>query len=449
MMDTILGMVTPNMQQALASRLGESPQAVQSGLSAATAATVSALADKAGDSGFLNQVGGVLSDGTGQTVLANLPAIASGSSSGAANDVVNRFLPMIFGGQQNQVANGIAQYAGVSAGSGLGLLRMAIPLVLGHFAKMHSAGSLTASSLGNLLRSEAPNVQSYLPAGLLQGSPSVLVAGRTESVQPPPTQTRTEYVQPPPAQTRTEYVQPPPPPRTEYVPPPAPPPVSTTPRWLIPAAILGALLLGWWLLRSMNPTRAPVQTAANAVCQGDKASLAGNTALGDMVRVRLPNGEQLMVPARGVEGKMLTYFSNNPTIAGGAAGGSGATAGDTASAPTWFVFDRVRFDTGQANLQATSQEQLGCVAEILKVFPAARVNIAGYTDNSGDPAANVQLSQQRADRVMSQLVTDGVDPSHMSAKGYGEDNPVADNSTEEGRQQNRRIVLVVVPANTP
>ena len=427
MMDSILGMVTPNMQQALASRLGETPQGVQSGLSAATAATVSSLADRAGDSGFLNQVSGVLGDGTGQTLLANLPGIASGSASGASNEVVNRFLPLIFGGQQSQVANGIAQYAGVSAGSGLGLLRMAVPLVLGYFAKMHSAGSLTGNSLGNLLRSEAPNVQSYLPAGLLQGSPSVLAAGPT---------------------ARTEYVPPPPPPRTEYIPPPAPPPVSTTPRWLIPAAILGALLLGWWLIRAMNPVRAPVQTAANAICQGDKASVADNTALGDMVRVRLPNGEQLVVPARGVEGRLVTYLSNAGGSGASAAGGASAAAGG-ASAPTWFVFDRVRFDSGQANLQPASQEQLGCVAEILKVFPATRVNVAGYTDNSGDPAANVQLSQQRADRVMSQLTTDGVDASHMSAKGYGEDNPVADNSTEEGRQQNRRIALVIVPANSP
>ena len=72
-----------------------------------------------------------------------------------------------------------------------------------------------------------------------------------------------------------------------------------------------------------------------------------------------------------------------------------------------------------------------------------QVRIGGYTDNTGDPAANLQLSQQRADNVMGEISRLGVDPSRMSAKGYGEENPIADNSTEEGRQKNRRISLRV------
>ena len=72
-----------------------------------------------------------------------------------------------------------------------------------------------------------------------------------------------------------------------------------------------------------------------------------------------------------------------------------------------------------------------------------QVRIGGYTDNTGDPAANLQLSQQRADNVMGEISRLGVDPSRMSAKGYGEESPIADNSTEEGRQKNRRISLRV------
>jgi outer membrane protein OmpA-like peptidoglycan-associated protein len=414
MMDSILGMVTPNMQQALASRLGESPQAVQNGLGAATAATLSGLAGKAGDSGFLSQITGLLSGGTGQTLLADLPSLASGSPSGAVTDVVNKFLPMIFGSQQNQVTNGIAHYAGLSPGSGLGLLKMAIPLVFAYFAKLHSAGPLTTSSLGSMLRAEAPNLQSYLPSGLFGSSaPGAVGPGTAGS-----------------AASRTEA-------DVRYGVTAAPPPRS---RWLIPVAILGALLLAWWLIRSLSPPKQPVQTAANTTCQGAStaASTVSNTALGDMMRVSLPNGEQLIVPTLGVERKLVTYFNSNPNSAGGPASG-----------PTWFVFDRLRFDTGQATLQPASQEQLGCVAEILRVYPQVKVVVDGYTDNTGDPAANLQLSQQRADSVMAQLVVLGVDPSRMTAKGYGQDNPVADNSTEEGRQENRRIALEVVPANPP
>src|SRR5215469_4812959 len=118
MLESILGMVTPDMNQALASRLGESTTGVQSGLSAATATTLSGLADRAGDSGFLGQITGLLGGGTGQNIVASLPSIASSGPSGAVGEVINRFLPMVFGTQQSQVASAITQYAGLGSGSG-------------------------------------------------------------------------------------------------------------------------------------------------------------------------------------------------------------------------------------------------------------------------------------------------------------------------------------------
>ena len=72
------------------------------------------------------------------------------------------------------------------------------------------------------------------------------------------------------------------------------------------------------------------------------------------------------------------------------------------------------------------------------------VEIAGYTDNTGDPTANVQLSQQRAEAVRAALVSAGVDPSMLVAKGYGSANAVAGNDTLEGRFRNRRIEYRVV-----
>jgi outer membrane protein OmpA-like peptidoglycan-associated protein len=400
------------MRQALAARLGESPQAVQSGLGAATAATLSTLADKSGESGFLSQITGLLGGGTGQTLLANLPSIASGSPSGAVSDVVNKFLPTIFGSQQSQVTNGIAQYAGVSPGSALGLLKMAIPLVFAYFAKAHSGDSLTTSSLGSMLRTEAPNLQQYLPSGLFSRAAGVAdtAAGTIRS-----TAGRTEQDVRYGVAAATAH----------------------TPRWVIPAAILGALVLAWLLVRGLSGPRQTVQTAANVTAQtaNNTVRTVANTAqtawsnLGELTMVKLPDGQELNVPSRGVEQKLVGYLNDNPNVRTG---------------NTWFEFDRLLFDTGQATLQPASQEQLTNIAAILKAYPQVKVKIGGYTDNSGDPAANVQLSQQRADTVMSQLTSLGVDPSRMTDKGYGQDNPVADNGTEEGRQKNRRIALAVV-----
>jgi OmpA-OmpF porin, OOP family len=323
--------------------------------------------------------------------------------------VINRFLPMVFGTQQSQVASALTQYAGLSSGSGLGLLKMAAPLVLGYFAKLHSAGSLTTSSLANALRAEAPNLQSYLPANLLPAA--------TAAVSPAPA--RAAFAGPVVA-------------------------ARATPRWLVPLAIAGALLLGLIAIRSLMSPREAVRsaatvtneaanTAANAV--SGAATAASNSAqaawaaLGDMMKVKLPDGSELNVPSRGVEVRLVSYLND-----------SSAPVSDN----TWFDFDRLLFDTGKATLQPASQEQLTNIAEILKAYPQVKIRIGGYTDNTGDTAANVQLSQQRADNVMAELTRLGVDPSRMTAKGYGEENPLADNSTDAGRQKNRRISLRVM-----
>jgi len=75
----------------------------------------------------------------------------------------------------------------------------------------------------------------------------------------------------------------------------------------------------------------------------------------------------------------------------------------------------------------------------LKDNPELAVEIRGYTDNVGKAAANKKLSLRRAEAVRSWLVMQGIDSMRISAKGYGPENPIADNATLEGRQKNRRI----------
>ena len=111
---------------------------------------------------------------------------------------------------------------------------------------------------------------------------------------------------------------------------------------------------------------------------------------------------------------------------------------------TWFTCDRLTFETGKATLKPESQEQLKNLAEILKAYPKVAIKIGGYTDNTGDPQGNLKLSQQRADAVMADLVKLGVDRSRLTADGYGQEHPIADNSTEEGRARNRRIDIRII-----
>jgi len=284
-------------------------------------------------------------------------------------------------------------------------LKVAAPLVLGYLAKMQSAGSLNVSSLGSMLRAEAPSLQNFLPSGLLSGTASAVsaTAGRAASAVQAGVGAAT----------------------------------SRSSRWIVPLAIVGALLLVWLLIRSMNMPKEVAQSASNAGNAAvDALNNAANStwsALGEIIVVSLPDGTKLNAPSLGVEGKLVNYLND-------------ASAG--VSEDKWFDFDRLLFDTGSANLQPASQDQLANMAAILKAYPGVKIRIGGYTDNTGDPAANLKLSQDRADNVMAELAKLGVDPSRMTAKGYGDADPIADNSTEGGRQKNRRISLRVTEKPT-
>jgi K(+)-stimulated pyrophosphate-energized sodium pump len=110
---------------------------------------------------------------------------------------------------------------------------------------------------------------------------------------------------------------------------------------------------------------------------------------------------------------------------------------------TWFDFDRLLFDTGSPSLRPESQEQLNNIAAILQAYPNVRLKVGGYTDNVGGTERNLKLSQDRATSVVVELVNKGVSPNRLSAEGYGEQHPMADNSTEEGRARNRRVSMRV------
>ena len=110
---------------------------------------------------------------------------------------------------------------------------------------------------------------------------------------------------------------------------------------------------------------------------------------------------------------------------------------------TWFTFDGLEFETGSAKLKASSQERLKQIAAVLKAYPAVTIKVGGYTDNVGDPQTNLRISGERAKATLQELVNMGISANRMDAEGYGEQHPVADNATDQGRQKNRRVDIRV------
>jgi outer membrane protein OmpA-like peptidoglycan-associated protein len=103
----------------------------------------------------------------------------------------------------------------------------------------------------------------------------------------------------------------------------------------------------------------------------------------------------------------------------------------------------VLFDTGQAQLQTGAMATLDRLSQFMRDYPERSIRIEGHTDSAGSDAANQTLSEMRAFAVRDALLARGIDASRIATVGYGESRPVASNNTDGGRQQNRRIEIVV------
>ncbi|MCL4131091.1 UNVERIFIED_CONTAM: hypothetical protein GTU68_041249 [Idotea baltica] len=174
-----------------------------------------------------------------------------------------------------------------------------------------------------------------------------------------------------------------------------------------------------------NAVNATVDAAGNAV------DAAGNAiaSLGDFFKRKLANGIELNIPEFGIESKLLNFLDDAKSVV---------------SKDQWYDFDRINFATGSASLDINkSQEQLSNIAQIMKAYPNMNIKIGGYTDNTGNEAANLKLSEARANTVKNAIANLGVAANRMETEGYGIAHPVASNDTAEGRAKNRRIAVRV------
>ena len=388
LMDQVKSLLTPDIVSKMASFVGETPAATQKALGGMVPSVIAGLANQASTSNGAQQLFRTLDSGgfTGG-VLDNIGSLLTGGattqstiSSGVS------ILESLFGGKLSSITDLLARFAGIRVDSASSLLALVTPLIMHVVGRQRSAFGSSPSALSTLLGEQKSALAGLLPTGLgslLGWSPSAETV--TRSV---PTREDVRGAVPPAAR-------------------------ATSWRWLLPLLILAGLALfalSWLWNRETVP---PIREAAKSAFR--------------MADVQLPGGVKISIPEGSFNYTLYQWLS---------------TTGDT-TVPKRFVFDNLNFNTGSTQLTPESGSTVDSLVAIMKAYPGTVVRLEGYTDNTGDAAANKKLSLDRADAVKAIMVTGGIADSRISTTGYGPDNPIAPNDTEEGRAKNRRTELVV------
>jgi OmpA-OmpF porin, OOP family len=160
--------------------------------------------------------------------------------------------------------------------------------------------------------------------------------------------------------------------------------------------------------------------------------------------VRLPSGDTYEIFILGFKDSASYNFLEIPALKGNAYYKDPFVVDIQHLPAKSFVLEDCNFETGKTNLQESSYAVLDELVAYLNRKDDERIELGGHTDNVGKPAKNVILSQGRANTVRAYLLTKGIDPVRVTAKGYGMSKPIASNKTAAGKAQNRRTEVKIL-----
>ena len=371
-----------------ANTYGESDPAVTKGFTVAVAAVLAPLVARAGNMQFMRGLLEMTRDVPADVTLLDEPERLFNRAPRVLEETghVALLRALVFGGNPETINNGISRASGVKPSTAAAFFSVALPTVLGYLSRLVVRENLDAAGLGRRLAAERVPLVAVLPAYF----GSLLSPADVAAVEP----------------VRERYQG-----ARASVPAPGLSKGSSSNGWVAAAIVALLAVIGLYAMfgrsgRSVEGTPGAVGTA------------------GYIDRV-LPDGTNLRFPAESTEARFLSFLEGGTPV----------------DRETWHEFDRITFETDSATLRPQSREQLATIAAILKAYPSVSVKIGGYTDNSGDASANLALSRSRAQTVANQLRDLGVASSRLDAEGYGNQHPIADNTTADGRARNRRVAL--------
>ncbi|MBL8258581.1 MAG: OmpA family protein [Candidatus Competibacteraceae bacterium] len=406
LLETLKAQFGDDLMRSLGDLTGEQPSLIRAATERAGEATLAGLIQRGSTPDGAATLANVLDDARfDDSVSANLAASARGAGSPASLiDQGKALLGSLFGDRTDGLARWVSSSSGVGQNSALSLMSLLAPAVLS-LIKRQFGGNPDASGLRGLLDGQRGFLEKSAPAGLLPAlgwqswTPAAARAPEPDAVQP-----RRAVIAEPAERERSGFP------------------------WYWILLLLGLLLLGFLLMRGCDradtaATRAPAASTAPAAPRQDVM-----VATAQPVDLVLRDNSKLRVMPGSIEHRLVTFIED---------------ASKVPDQTTWFTFDGLEFETGSSNLKASSVERLKQIAAILKAYPAVNIKIGGYTDNVGDPQTNLKISGERAKATLQTLVSMGIGANRMEAEGYGEQHPVADNATDQGRQKNRRVDIRV------
>jgi outer membrane protein OmpA-like peptidoglycan-associated protein len=309
-------------------------------------------------------------------------------------------LEHLLGGRMGGVLDGLSSHGGLGRGGSSKLLALAAPLALAVIGKRAREGQHDARGLSGFLLTQTSRVAMLVPPSIarsfgFEGAPPARPTGETHEgeVEPRPRAVRTEEPSYRGARAGGERHE-------------------GRHHWGWLALALAAILgVGWAVSRALRPEAPQLAT------RGAPSTTFGRRGAAPFTRQGRASMGSTSEGIRSIQG----YLSSSDTQ------------------PKSFVLDGLGFEHDQSVLTAGGRQVTDDLAAQLNAHPDAKARIEGFTDSTGNAAANVELSTARAREVKQRLVDRGVAPDRVEAVGLGEAKPIARNDTEEGRARNRRV----------
>jgi outer membrane protein OmpA-like peptidoglycan-associated protein len=364
---------TPDVVRNASSLVGESESSTRNALNLAVPSVLHGMVNMASSREGAGTITDLIRDGGFGVAAENVGSLFGGGK-GTSNmmSAGTQLLGRFFGNNTSSVANAVAQSGGVSVNSATKLLSLVAPLTLGVLGKRASQGTGLTGITSELLEQKS-EIAAAAPSGLAKLFATGPTVVRSETPAPTMSQhfgERTESAEPTVERYRERVVE------QKRLP------------WL--PLLLAALLagLGLWLL-----TRGGGARVANV-----------NVPAVDLSRISLPNGVNLSVPKGSINDNLAAFLADQ----------------SSGNLPKTFVFDHLNFDSATTQLTPESVPTVSGLAQILKAYPNARVELVGHTDNTGSADANQTLSLDRANAIKGMLVNEGVAADRIATNGYGQ-----------------------------